>query len=196
MAENRLTEYFECPPGWLEDAEKSDPTSTYCPQADDLMSGYEEPVYAESHKSLWTVVEQLKQSEVDRLERRIEHLEHAAIAFRGVIYPVNSILPGRLFVKKTIHAQVVYEDDSYIACFADANINASGVSEIDAVENLRDSIATAFLAFSENQDRLGREPTRQLSVLREFIRSDSKWQVARSLIKWLKRPLKNLRPKT
>lgn len=107
----------------------------------------------------------------NELERRIDTLEYAALSMRGAIYPIDSLIPGRVIVEKTIHAQVIYEDGCHVATFVDANINASGESELDAIEMLKDAIASTFLAFSEREHILGDEPARQLAVLREFVRS-------------------------
>ena len=172
MARNRIASHLGrgVALGWAFDVEE-DFQSLYCPRTSDLMVPLEDPAERKLRKNLRAAVEELRQSENERIERRIESLERAALSMRGVIYPIDSLIPGRVIVKKTIHAQVVYEDECYIARFVDANINASGESELDAVEMLKDAIAGAFLAFSEKEHLLGREPARQLAVLREFVRS-------------------------
>lgn len=173
MAKNRIAGHFpsEVAPGW-ETGFRDDIESLYCPPPSDLMVSFEDPIKYKLRKNLWAVVEELKQSEADRLERRIESLERAALSMRGSIYPIDSLIPGSMVVTKTIHAQVTFEEECYIARFVDANVNASGDSEIDAIEMLKDAIASTFLAFVENEHRLGVEPERQLAVLREFIRSE------------------------
>ena len=173
MAKNRIAGHLgsKVAPGWKIEYE-DDYESLYCPPPSNLMVSLEEPIEYKLGKSLWAAVEELKQSEADRLERRIESLERAALSMRGSIYPIDSLIPGRVVVTKTIHAQVTFEEECYIARFVDANVNASGDSEIDAIEMLKDAIASTFLAFVDNEHRLGEEPERQLAVLREFIRSE------------------------
>ena len=58
----------------------------------------------------------------------------------------------------------------YVASFADANVNASGENEVEALEFLKDSVISAYCVLSELEAELGEEPQRQLAVLREFIR--------------------------
>ncbi len=59
--------------------------------------------------------------------------------------------------------------DNFIASFEQAGIFASGETPAEAVTNLRETIAMNVEFFRENKDKLGQEPKRQLSVLREFI---------------------------
>ena len=168
MPKNRIAEYLD-PEVMLvwgkEPRDEFEPFECY-PIIDPMLPL--EPVESRHGKDLWDAVADLRRWE---LERRIEALEHAALSMRGVIYPIDSLIPGQVLVEKTIHAQVIYEDGCHIASFVDANINASGESELDAIEMLKDAIASTFLAFSEKEHLLGHEPTRQLAVLREFVRS-------------------------
>lgn len=87
------------------------------------------------------------------------------------IIPIDSFAPKPLISLKTIHAVVAFDDGAYVASFLDANINSSGDSELVAVEMLKEMIASAFVLFEEEEDKLGVEPRRQLAVLREFIKS-------------------------
>ena len=172
MAKNRIARHVDpsVTPGW-DEGYTEEHLSLYCPRPSDPMAPPEEPIEQKGRKPLWAAVAELRQSEIEHLEKRIEFLEQAALSMRGSIYPIDSLIPSELEIKRTIHAQVTYEDESYLACFVDANINASGESELDAIEMLKARIATTFRNFAENEDRLGREPTRQLAVLREFVRS-------------------------
>ena len=61
-----------------------------------------------------------------------------------------------------------------IASFFDANIHASGDTEEEAFRNLKSLILDTFDSLSaEPAHRLGPEPTRQLAVLRQFVRKKS-----------------------
>jgi hypothetical protein len=111
------------------------------------------------------------------LEKRVSSLEKCCDRFEelhrngpcSAIIPIDSLLPAPLVVVKTIHAFVHAEDDSFVSSFVDANINASGDSFLEAAENLKESIASAFEFFESKQGQLGEELQRQFSVLREFI---------------------------
>ena len=86
------------------------------------------------------------------------------------IVPVDSFAPQAIESLRTIHAVVTFEDGAYVAAFVDANINGSGDSPLEAVEMLKEMIASAFLFYEQNEAQLGSEPQRQLAVLREFIK--------------------------
>ena len=57
-----------------------------------------------------------------------------------------------------------------MASFVDANMNASGETQLDAIEMLKDVIASSFRLFLSKPAVLGEEPKRQLAVLRHFVR--------------------------
>ncbi len=110
-----------------------------------------------------------------RMHVRLSELENEVfdlkqLAYRGgVVLPVDSLAPHALKVTKTIQVHVRFEDDCYLACFIDANVNESGESEVEAIEFMKDRIASMFEFYTENEADLGKEPQRQLCVLREFI---------------------------
>ena len=63
------------------------------------------------------------------------------------------------------------EGESYVASFVDANVNASGETVNDAVDNLKDMMVALLESLgSLPKKRLGKGPARQLAVLRAFIR--------------------------
>ena len=88
---------------------------------------------------------------------------------RPNIVPIQSLFPHRIQVLQPIHAIIQPEDGEYVATFFDANINASGESPLEAIESLKEVIATTFLFFLGNEQALGQEPKRQLSILRQFL---------------------------
>jgi predicted RNase H-like HicB family nuclease len=103
------------------------------------------------------------------LLQRVEDLEQQ-IQRRSVIVPIQDLAPARVEVIQPILAVVQDEDGTFVASFVDANINASGESQLDAVEMLKDVIASSFQLFHNKEAVLGEEPTRQLAVLRHFLR--------------------------
>ena len=98
---------------------------------------------------------------VEALEQRINH--------RSVIVPIQDLEPSPVEVKQPIFAVVQEEDGVFVASFVDANMNASGETQLDAVEMLKDVIASSFRLFSNREAILGEEPRRQLAVLRHFV---------------------------
>jgi|SRR3972149_812562 len=65
--------------------------------------------------------------------------------------------------------QVGIGNDNYIATFQEANLFASGDTMTEAAENLMDIIASKYQMFSQQPDKLGDLPKRQLSILRKYI---------------------------
>jgi predicted RNase H-like HicB family nuclease len=103
------------------------------------------------------------------LLQRVEVLEEQ-IRRRSVIVPIQDLAPARVEVIQPILAIIQEEDGAFVASFVDANINASGESQLDAVEMLKDVIASSFQLFLKKEGVLGDEPRRQLAVLRHFVR--------------------------
>jgi hypothetical protein len=84
--------------------------------------------------------------------------------------PIESFGSRSLEVIQTILPVVQEEDEVFIASFVEANINASGENQLDAVEMLKDMIASSFRLLVRKEPVLGEEPRRQLGVLRRFVR--------------------------
>jgi len=132
---------------------------------------------SQSPTVLWTALamnaviasDQAMNRKLEMLSDRIRVLEDRADQ-RSVIVPIQSLEPGPVEVTQPILAVVYEEDGVFVASFADANINASGESQLEAVEMLKDVLASSFRVFIENEAVLGREPQRQLTVLRRFLR--------------------------
>ena len=62
------------------------------------------------------------------------------------------------------------DDDNYVATMTAANLNASGDTPKEALENLGDIITATYTFFqSLDPQALGPEPTRQIRVLRQHI---------------------------
>ena len=103
------------------------------------------------------------------VQERLQALEEQ-IRQRPIIVPIQSLEPSPVEVTQAILA-VGEEDGAFIASFLDANINASGETQLDAVEMLKDVIASSFQLFVSKESVLGEEPKRQLAVLRHFLRT-------------------------
>jgi hypothetical protein len=90
---------------------------------------------------------------------------------RADMQMVKIQIPEPFKLLREIPVVVQPSGDEYVASFFDANVHASGCTETDAVENLKDVMLGLF-AYLEGQPakRLGPMPAKQRAVLREFIR--------------------------
>jgi hypothetical protein len=105
----------------------------------------------------------------DLVQKRVEVLEQQ-IQRRSAIVPIQDLEPARVDVIQPILAVVQEEDGVFVASFVDANMNASGETQLDAIEMLKEIIASSFQLFVRKEAALGDEPRRQLAVLRHFVR--------------------------
>jgi hypothetical protein len=83
---------------------------------------------------------------------------------------IQNLRPSSLEIIQPIPAVVQEEDGMFIASFVEANINASGEGHLDAIEMLKDMIASSFRLLVRKESVLGKEPRRQLAVLRRFMK--------------------------
>ncbi len=85
--------------------------------------------------------------------------------------PVTTLHPAPFELLGEIPIVLQPSGDDWIATFFDANINASGDTQEEAVANLKDVLVSMFKRFSQEPvNQLGPEPKRQLAVLRQFVR--------------------------
>ena len=89
---------------------------------------------------------------------------------RIVTTSVSTLTPAPFIVRRPIPVTIQVTDEDSIASFLEANVNASGDTLQEAFRNLCDMLIAKF-DFLESLDpaKLGREPQRQLAVLREFV---------------------------
>jgi hypothetical protein len=85
--------------------------------------------------------------------------------------PMTTLEPGRYELTRDIPVLLQPSDDGFTATFFDANIGSSGDTEEEAFDNLRTLIIDTFeLLESTQPEKLGREPSRRLALLRSLIR--------------------------
>ncbi len=106
------------------------------------------------------------QSEVAALTGEVAALK--AIRSAGLV-PVQTFAPEPYDLLKPLSVTVQSDEDEFSACFPDANLTAFGDNEFEAVEHLKAMILDTFDKFSSGR-KLGPGPTKQLAVLREFVR--------------------------
>lgn len=110
---------------------------------------------------------------VSRIERQLRRLtEHCKRLRDGesIVIPMTTLDPEPYQLLREVMV-VVQPDgpDSFVATFFDANINASGNTQVDAVANLKDMMIVLFETLGKER-KLGRGPARQLAILRNLIR--------------------------
>ena len=107
------------------------------------------------------------QREIASLQGRITFLENA----KPIVVPIQTLAPEQYEVIKQFQIVLEFRDPEYVATFFDAEIAASGATEVEAIVNLKDLVIATFeMLAGHPQDKLGPSPRRQLQVLKEFIR--------------------------
>lgn len=88
----------------------------------------------------------------------------------SVTVAVRSIESEPYELRRTLYVVVQPAEESFVATFAEANINASGETVPDSVSNLKDMMILLYeRLLKESKSKLGKEPTRQLAVLQELL---------------------------
>lgn len=88
-----------------------------------------------------------------------------------VTVPVASFVPEPFEVLQPIPVVIQPADDGFTATFFDANIGTSGDTQEEALANLKSLLVDIFTDLrGESPEKLGPEPSRQLSVLKAFIK--------------------------
>lgn len=106
------------------------------------------------------------EKEVASLSQRVDELRRV----QPMVVPVTNILSDEVSLIRSFMAVVQRDEDDYIATFFDANISGSGESDVEAVDALKEIMVAKFLKFdSLGPDKLGRQPTRELNVLRTVM---------------------------
>ncbi len=90
-----------------------------------------------------------------------------------VAVPVATFAPEPFAVLKEFCVVVQPAGAGFVATLFDANIGASGDTQEDAVQNLKDTLLNVFTVLEERQGQLGPEPKRQLAILRRLIRREA-----------------------
>ena len=120
---------------------------------------------AEARKTRYLRLEILENT-VQELSTKVNALEASSL-----IVPIQTFTPEPFEILQEIKVVVRPSDDEFIASFFDANINASGCNESDAVANLKEMIVSRFEHLdSLPPEKLGPGPARQITVLRAFMR--------------------------
>ena len=111
---------------------------------------------------------------VSILEKVVLELRHSLMELANrqtITVPITSLAPEPLTLRHPIFVVVQPEGDEFSATFFDANINASGDTQTEAVDNLKEILVSAYRRlFDLGESKLGPGPRKQLAVLRTIIR--------------------------
>jgi len=107
----------------------------------------------------------------------VRPMTSATIVYHGgnglqtsVFLMIDDLAPSPLVLVRSVPVIVYKEDGVHVASFVDANINASGETAADAVEMLKEMIASTYRLLRREEPALGTQPKNQLAVLRRFVR--------------------------
>ena len=85
---------------------------------------------------------------------------------------ISTFAPEPYEVLRPIPVLIRPEGDELVASFVEADVHASGETQQEAFENLKSLVLDVFDSMrSHPAERLGPEPARRLTVLRDFIRA-------------------------
>lgn len=131
------------------------------------------PGFKEIHRDLLELTHLVKNIDVwgrdlpTTLQRVEEWRDRAAAPLR---VPITTLAPEPYRLRQEIVAVVEQVEDSFVATHFDANLSASGDTREEAIQNLKTLLVEIFEDLSsEEPERLGKEPSRQLAVLRELL---------------------------
>lgn len=89
----------------------------------------------------------------------------------SIVVPISSLAPEPFHLISQINAVVQGVDGDYTAKFFDANIGASGETQQEAVDNLKELLVLFYESLAEEKDEnLGPPMKKQKAVLEAFIK--------------------------
>lgn len=145
------------------------------PGRGDIAPGWEKN-YAEALYRMATAISRRRAEylQIEKLESALQGLTSRLDRLEGsqsVIVPITTLAPEPFDLLKDIKVVVQRSDDECVATFFDANVNATGCNETEAIQNLKDVMLDLFEHLGAQQiKRLGPGPAKQLAILRSFIK--------------------------
>lgn len=108
---------------------------------------------------------------LEKVVLEMRHVIGELTAQKTILVPITSLEPEALTLQQPIFVVVQPDGDEFSATFFDANINASGDTQTEAVENLKEVLISCFRRFTElGESRLGPGPRKQMAVLKSIIK--------------------------
>ena len=81
-----------------------------------------------------------------------------------------TMIPKPLKLRRDIPVLIQPNGDDFVATLVDAGISATGDTDVEAIDNLKDIITQKFSLFEAMpESKLGKIPRNQLAVLRSLI---------------------------
>ena len=96
---------------------------------------------------------------------QVDTLAGLALQATGAVSLIVQNLSAPMKVLRPFQIAIEPIEDEFVASFLEANINASGDSADEALDNLVSMIHDLYRLFSDEINRLGPEPARQYSIL-------------------------------
>lgn len=110
------------------------------------------------------------QERIGLLEKKVNELSRDG----SFVVPITTLAPEPFDLLKEIKVVVHPSGDEFVASFFDANVNATGCNETEALDTLKEILVSRFdYLESLPPEKLGPGPAKQLAVLRCFIRRRS-----------------------
>ena len=104
------------------------------------------------------------------LEQKYAALEDR-LARQAVTVPIQSLEPYSVEVVIPILAVLRDDEGTFVASWFDANVNASGDSEPEAIEMLKESVVGTFLVLREQESVLSDDLRAKLRLMQKFLRA-------------------------
>jgi predicted RNase H-like HicB family nuclease len=112
-------------------------------------------------------------SAILNLEKKMAKLERTVAQVASgspIVLWITTLAPEPFRLKRDIPILLRSTGSSFVASFLDANVNASGETEAEALNNLKEVLTMVFRKIrSLPPNTLGPGPSRQLAVLNEFV---------------------------
>jgi hypothetical protein len=110
------------------------------------------------------------------LAERVQKLESTVAGLASMdsfIVPITTLEPEPYELLREIKLVIQkVEEDEYTATFFDANLGTAGCNPPEAIDNLKDLLISRFdYLAGQPAEKLGQGPTKQLRILRAFIRA-------------------------
>jgi hypothetical protein len=106
-------------------------------------------------------------ADLEEADRDVSEIPHSRLRLQ-----ISTLDPEPLDLVSPISVVIEESDGSFIATFLEASLAASGDTEAEAIEGLKDRIITTFERLkSKHDNQLGPVPLRQKQILTSLIQS-------------------------
>ena len=90
---------------------------------------------------------------------------------KSTVLPIQHISDPAVSLLRPFMVVLTDYGDGFLCEFPDCNVNASGDTQLEAINNFKDIVVAVFKRWSRDPaERLGPGPARQLEILENFLR--------------------------